>query len=77
MIITSLAGTCFYSFIPVYNGKAAPPDWMLGILFGIGGVVGMYLGAKCQKHIPEKTIKLILALVIFTIAGRYITQYFY
>ncbi|MFC1886669.1 sulfite exporter TauE/SafE family protein [Thermodesulfobacteriota bacterium] len=75
--VTSLAGISFYSVIPIYNGNAAAPDWMLGILFGIGGMVGMYLGARCQKHTPEKMIKLILALVIFTIAGRYITQYFY
>jgi len=51
-------------------------DWLLGILFGIGGILGMYFGAKYQKHVPEKIIKLILALVIFTVSGEYIVQFF-
>lgn len=70
--MTSLAGLLFYSTIPLYNGHTAPPDWLLGILFGMGGILGMYFGAKSQKHIPEKFIKIILAFVIFVVSGKYI-----
>jgi len=28
------------------------PDWFLGIMFGLGGMAGMYLGARFQKFVP-------------------------
>ena len=71
----SAAGVTFYSFIPL-NGEVAPPDWMLGILFGAGGLLGMYFGAKMQKYIPEKRIKLVLGIIVFIIAFRYILRFF-
>jgi len=74
---TSLAGVAIYSLIPFYNGQPAPPDWLLGLLFGLGGLAGMYLGAKCQKFIPERTIQAILALIIFGVAASYILQFFH
>ena len=72
---SSVAGVAFYSLIPV-NGIVAPPDWMLGILFGAGGLMGMYFGAKMKKYIPEKWIKLILGIIVFIIASRYILRFF-
>jgi len=33
------------------------PDWLPGILSGIGAIAGMYLGARCQKYLPAKIIK--------------------
>lgn len=74
--ITSVAGVFFYSLIPLNNGMTAPPDWLLGILFGIGGLAGMYLGARCQKYVPEQVIKGGLGLVILVVAGKYILQFF-
>ena len=73
--ITSLAGVAFYSAIPLHHGLPAPPDWLLGILFGLGGLLGMYCGAKSQRFIPEKTIKFILALIVYAVAIKYILQY--
>ncbi|MDH3393568.1 MAG: sulfite exporter TauE/SafE family protein [Desulfobulbaceae bacterium] len=73
---TSLAGVTFYSLIPI-NGQTAPPDLILGTLFGIGGLCGMYFGAKCQKHLPEPLIKGGLAFIILLVAGRYIINYFF
>jgi uncharacterized membrane protein YfcA len=74
--VTSIAGVVIYSTAPFYNGQTAPPDWFLGILFGLGGLLGMYLGASCQRYVPERIIQAILALVIFVVAGRYILQFF-
>ncbi|MDA8214667.1 MAG: sulfite exporter TauE/SafE family protein [Nitrospiraceae bacterium] len=74
--ITSVAGALFFSIIPAVNGVSAMPDWSLGILFGIGGFVGMYLGARFQKFVPQKFIKLMLGVVIVFLAIRYIAQYF-
>ena len=73
---TSVAGVAIYSLVPLYNGHPAPPDWMLGALFGFGGLLGMYLGASCQKYVPERAIQAILALIIFTVSANYILQFF-
>jgi uncharacterized membrane protein YfcA len=61
----------FYSLIPV-NGRVAGPDWSLGILFGLGGLLGMYYGAKLQERLSDKRIKIILGAVVFIVASRYI-----
>ena len=74
--ITSIVGVAIYSTFPFYNGQTAPPDWFLGILFGFGGLVGMYLGATCQKYVPERIIQAMLALIIFAVSANYIFQFF-
>jgi len=74
--ITSIAGVAIYSTFSFYNGQTAPPDWFLGILFGFGGLVGMYLGATCQKYVPERIIQAMLALIIFAVSANYIFQFF-
>jgi uncharacterized membrane protein YfcA len=73
--VSSLAGVTFYSLIPI-NGAVAAPDWLLGILFGAGGLMGMYLGARMQKYAPERWIKLMLGVVIVTVASQYIIKFF-
>ncbi|MGD0885672.1 MAG: sulfite exporter TauE/SafE family protein [Thermodesulfovibrionales bacterium] len=74
--LTSVAGLAFYSVIPARGGMVTPPDWFLGLLFGVGGFAGMYLGARCQKFIPQKVIKLILGISMLSLALTYIGQYF-
>ena len=74
--LTSFAGVVFYSTIPLHQGAVVPPDWFLGILFGLGGMLGMYCGAKWQRHIPERDIKLILVAIVFAVSAKYIWQYF-
>jgi len=70
--VTSIAGVAFYQVIaPFYPSISVAPDWLLGILFGLGGMAGMYLGAKCQKHAPEKAIKWMLAGIIVLTALEY------
>jgi hypothetical protein len=75
-LITSVAGVVFYSIIPAKAGMATSPDWLLGFLFGAGGFVGIYLGARFQKFVPQKAIKLMLGTIIIFLAIRYISQYF-
>ena len=74
--ITSIVGVAIYSTFSFYNGQTAPPDWFLGILFGFGGLVGMYLGATCQKYVPERIIQAMLACIIFAVSLKYILQFF-
>ena len=73
--VSSLAGVTFYSLIPI-KGAVAAPDWLLGFLFGAGGLIGMYLGARVQKYAPERWIKLMLGGVIVSVALKYIFDFF-
>jgi uncharacterized protein len=72
--LTSVAGVFFYSIIP--SNVPCSPDWLLGSLFGVGGFAGMYVGARLQKYIPQKYLKLILGIIITFLAGSYILQFF-
>ncbi|OEU66684.1 MAG: hypothetical protein BA863_16740 [Desulfovibrio sp. S3730MH75] len=75
--VTSVAGVIFYQVIaPYYPNMSIAPDWTLGILFGLGGMAGMYLGARCQKFFPAKFIKWMLAFIILFTAGKYIREFF-
>lgn len=75
--LTSVAGVLFYSAIaPFFPEQSVSPDWMLGLLFGAGGVAGMYLGARCQKFVPAGIIKWALGAVIIGTALKYVLEYF-
>jgi uncharacterized membrane protein YfcA len=74
--ITSIAGVITYQVLAfVYPGMHVAPDWYLGILFGIGGLFGMYLGAKCQKYVPVNAIKLILCICVLFVASKYLYDF--
>lgn len=70
--VTSVVAALFYAFVPIGKTVNAAPDWFLGILFGLGGMAGIYLGARLQKWVPALIIKVILGLAIAFIAIRYL-----
>ena len=75
--ITSVAGVAiYYVLAPFYPGLGVTPDLALGALFGIGGFLGMYIGARLQKFIPANTIRIGLGIVISGLALRYIIGFF-
>lgn len=74
--ITSVAGVVFYQLIaPFYSSMVVAPDWLLGALFGVGGLCGMYLGARCQRLVPANYIKVMLSALLLWVAGRYILNF--
>lgn len=68
--VTSLAGVASFEYL------AVRPDWALGALFGVGGLFGTYVGARLQKHLPEKWIRHFLGVVVTGLAAGYIRQFF-
>ena len=75
-LITSIAGVTFYRLAALHYaelGMAIAPDWLLGGLFGLGGAVGTYLGARCQRYVPAWAIRLMLSAVVLSLAVRYVT----
>ena len=75
--VTSIAGVIFYQGIaPFFPNMSVAPDWLLGSLFGLGGIAGMYLGARFQKYVPAKVIKWMLSAIIIFTAYKYISGFF-
>lgn len=73
--ITSFIGVFFFQFLSLTSmasEQAIAPDYKLGLLFGLGGVVGIYLGARAQRYFPAGIIKTILAAILLFTAARYI-----
>ena len=74
--LTSVAGVLFYMAIaPFFPAQSISPDWLLGLMFGIGGMAGMYLGARCQKFVSATLIKWMLGLVIVSTALKYVLEF--
>lgn len=81
----SLLGTFITSFFsvilfqvcaPFFPGVDMSPNWILGGLFGIGGLAGTYFGAYVQKFIPAKLIKYFLGFIIIFMSVSYILEFF-
>lgn len=76
-LVTSVAGVTFYQILAAFHaGQSIAPDWGLGILFGIGGMCGMYCGARLQKHVPARVIKAMLSVIILGTAFKYVAGFF-
>ncbi len=76
-LVTSVAGVAFYQFLSAFHaGQSIAPDWGLGILFGLGGMCGMYCGARLQKHVPARLIKTMLSIIILGTALKYVMGVF-
>lgn len=74
--VTSVAGVLFYVVLaPFYPEVSIAPDWSLGLLFGLGGMAGMYCGARLQKFVPATAIKWLLAGCILFIAAKYLGDF--
>jgi uncharacterized membrane protein YfcA len=78
--VTSVAGVAFYQVVGpllVPSSVVAAPDWALGALFGVGGMAGMYLGARTQRFVPSRWIKVLLCLVLVAVAVRYLFDFLF
>ena len=74
--VTSVAGVGIYHALALLDPtQSIAPDWPLGLLFGAGGVAGMYLGARCQKYVPARAIKGMLGAVVLFTAVRYLMAF--
>jgi uncharacterized membrane protein YfcA len=76
--VTSVAGVFFYQILAQFHSHlSVAPDWRLGAIFGIGGILGMYLGARTQKYVPARVIKGMLCACVLFVAGKYILGFFF
>ncbi len=78
-LVSSLMGVFIYAAVGRLLGSselAVDPDWLLGILFGIGGIPGIYVGARLQRYVPSRAIKAFLAACVLFVAVAYIYALF-
>lgn len=74
-LATSFFALIFYQILsPFYPQLSVTPDWLLGFLFGLGGLAGTYLGARLQKFIPAVYIKLILVAALLYLSINYLSK---
>lgn len=73
----TLLGTFLTSVfgISAYYSIGYPPDWKIGIILGIGGFFGIYFGARFQKFLPERIIRLSLSTIVLATSANYILQF--
>ena len=73
--VTSFTGVIFFqllAFSPLTSTQIIAPDYRLGLLFGLGGAIGMYLGARAQRFFNAILIKSILSATLLFTACKYI-----
>ncbi len=74
---TSIAGVLFFVTLGASGSVTVPvqPDWALGLLFGVGGLAGTYCGARLQRYLPERLIRVVLGVLVAFLGVRYVVQY--
>ncbi|MDR2946110.1 MAG: sulfite exporter TauE/SafE family protein [Candidatus Adiutrix sp.] len=59
----------YICFWPWFSGQPPiMPDFALGLLFSLGGLVGIYCGASLQRFLPPRPLKILMLLLIATLA---------
>ncbi|MFJ4828804.1 sulfite exporter TauE/SafE family protein [Streptomyces sp. NPDC088747] len=72
--ITSIIGSSTYALLSLAVAGDVAPDWLLGLSCGAGGLVGGYLGARLQPHLPETGLRLLLGTLAAGIGALYAVQ---
>ena len=72
--LTSLAGALTYALLALTGRGNIAPDWQLGLMCGIGGLFGGYLGARLQPRLPERWLRLLLGAVAVALSVVYLVQ---
>lgn len=74
--LTSVLGVGTYAVLAITTGEDVGPDWTLGLLCGLGGLLGGYLGARLQPRLPETALRITLGTLAAILGGMYIAQAF-
>ncbi|CBG67510.1 MULTISPECIES: sulfite exporter TauE/SafE family protein [Streptomyces] len=72
--VTSVVGAATYALLSLTATGDVAPDWLLGLSCGTGGLIGGYLGAHLQPHLPETALRLLLGALAVAIGTLYAVQ---
>lgn len=71
---TSLVGAAAYALLSFLSSGDVAPDWWLGLACGTGGLIGGYLGARLQPHLPDRALRLLLGTLATAVGALYAAQ---
>ncbi|MFD5723497.1 TSUP family transporter [Streptomyces sp. NPDC127036] len=72
--VTSVVGAATYALLSLAVTGDVAPDWLLGLSCGAGGLLGGYLGARLQPHLPEMALRLLLGTLATGVGALYAVQ---
>ncbi|MGW1226042.1 sulfite exporter TauE/SafE family protein [Streptomyces sp. NPDC002530] len=72
--VTSVVGAATYALLSLTATGDVAPDWPLGLACGAGGLLGGYLGARLQPHLPETALTHLLAALATAVGALYAVQ---
>ncbi|GAA4705384.1 sulfite exporter TauE/SafE family protein [Pseudonocardia yuanmonensis] len=72
--VTSVAGVTTYGLVSLVVEGPVSPDWVIGLCCGAGGLLGGYLGARLQPHVPEAALRALLGVLAIGLAVTYLVQ---
>ena len=72
--LTSVAGVTAYAALSLTTDGPISPDWGIGLLCGVGGLIGGYLGARLQPRMPETGLRILLGALAILLALAYLAQ---
>jgi uncharacterized membrane protein YfcA len=71
---TSVVGALTYALLSVVESGDIAPDWPVGLLAGVGGLCGGYVGARLQPVVPERALRMLLGALAVGVAALYVVQ---
>jgi uncharacterized membrane protein YfcA len=72
--VTSVVGAATHALFSLTATGDVAPDWLLGLSCGTGGLIGGYLGAHLQPHLPETALCLLLGALAVAVGTLYAVQ---
>ncbi|WP_246238640.1 TSUP family transporter [Acrocarpospora corrugata] len=72
--VTSIAGALTFGVLSLTTTGDIAPEWALGLVCGLGGLIGGYVGAHLQPRLPETGLRLLLGGLAIAVAGMYAVQ---
>jgi uncharacterized protein len=72
--LTSILGALTYTALALTTTGDIAPAWTLGLLCGLGGLIGGYLGARLQTRLPEPALRFLLGVLAFALGTLYLVE---
>jgi uncharacterized membrane protein YfcA len=72
--VTSIVGAVTYAVLATTTSGAIAPEWSVGLVCGLGGLIGGYVGARLQPRLPERGLRLLLGLVAAAVGVAYLIE---
>jgi uncharacterized membrane protein YfcA len=72
--VTSVAGAAAFAGLGLAGHGDIAPYWTVGLLCGLGGLAGGYVGAHLQPRLPERGLRVVLGCLAVAVALMYAAQ---